>query len=146
MCAGYRWNDNKVNLESYPFSGTDSMDRKLSSLVSTMPSSSVIKRPPWLTLLFLRDRERSSSMSSVGRGVATMNLMADGEGQQHQQLRDGRGCFQMPVRYPTYTQADYEAMPEWKLNCILREYGLPVTGDIDDKRRFAMGAFLWPAL
>ncbi|CAL9180255.1 unnamed protein product [Musa acuminata subsp. burmannicoides] len=91
-------------------------------------------------------RERSSSMSSVGRGMATMNLMADGEGQQHQQLRDGRGCFQMPVRYPTYTQADYEAMPEWKLNCILREYGLPVTGDIDDKRRFAMGAFLWPAL
>ncbi|THU52898.1 hypothetical protein C4D60_Mb10t08760 [Musa balbisiana] len=91
-------------------------------------------------------RGRSSSMSSVGRGMATMNLMADGEGQQHQQLRDGRGCFQMPVRYPTYTQADYEAMPEWKLNCILREYGLPVTGDIDDKRRYAMGAFLWPAL
>ncbi|RWW79694.1 hypothetical protein BHE74_00011999 [Ensete ventricosum] len=85
-------------------------------------------------------------MSSVGQGMATMNLMADGEGQQHRQLRDERGCFQMPVRYPTYTQADYETMPEWKLNCILREYGLPVTGDIDDKRRFAMGAFLWPAL
>ncbi|KAJ8479697.1 hypothetical protein OPV22_023424 [Ensete ventricosum] len=94
---------------------------------------------PWTESFHLW--ERGSSMSSVGQGI-----MADGEGQQHRQLRDGRGCFQMPVRYPTYTQADYETMPEWKLNCILREYGLPVTGDIDDKRRFAMGAFLWPAL
>jgi hypothetical protein len=30
------------------------------------------------------------------------------------------------------------ALPEWRLDCLLREYGL------HDKRRFAMGAFLCP--
>ena len=29
-------------------------------------------------------------------------------------------------------------------DCLLREYGLPADGDLDSKRRFAMGAFLWP--
>ncbi|GJM90786.1 hypothetical protein PR202_ga07098 [Eleusine coracana subsp. coracana] len=50
-----------------------------------------------------------------------------------------------PLHYPRYKKADYEAMPEWRLDCLLREYGLPdVAGGVDDKRRFAMGAFLWP--
>jgi hypothetical protein len=35
-------------------------------------------------------------------------------------------------------------MPEWRVDCLLREYGLPADGDLDSKRRFAMGAFLWP--
>ncbi|KAH1108610.1 hypothetical protein J1N35_012378 [Gossypium stocksii] len=52
--------------------------------------------------------------------------------------------FQMPLHYPRYTEADYEAMPEWKLDCLLKEYGLPITGDFEQKRSFAMGAFLWP--
>uniref|UniRef100_A0A0D9WQS6 DUF7722 domain-containing protein n=1 Tax=Leersia perrieri TaxID=77586 RepID=A0A0D9WQS6_9ORYZ len=53
--------------------------------------------------------------------------------------------FQMPLHYPRYKKADYEAMPEWRVDCLLREYGLPpVDGGVDDKRRFAMGAFLWP--
>ncbi|XP_015693905.1 uncharacterized protein LOC102710130 [Oryza brachyantha] len=52
--------------------------------------------------------------------------------------------FQMPLHYPRYRKADYEAMPEWRVDCLLREYGLPVAGDVEDKRRFAMGAFLWP--
>lgn len=53
------------------------------------------------------------------------------------------GYFQMPLHYPRYTRAEYETMPEWKLDCLLRQYGLPVTGDVEQKRKFAMGAFLW---
>ncbi|GKU96718.1 hypothetical protein SLEP1_g9922 [Rubroshorea leprosula] len=52
--------------------------------------------------------------------------------------------FQMPLHYPRYTRADYETMPEWKVDCLLKEYGLPITGDVHQKRKFAMGAFLWP--
>ncbi len=53
--------------------------------------------------------------------------------------------FQMPLHYPRYRKADYETMPEWKLDCLLSQYGLPVTGDVNQKRKFAMGAFLWPS-
>ncbi|KAL6629434.1 hypothetical protein ACP70R_029199 [Stipagrostis hirtigluma subsp. patula] len=70
---------------------------------------------------------------------------AGGEQQQQQQGGSCGGCgFQMPLHYPRYRKADYEAMPEWRLDCLLREYGLPVAGDLHAKRRFAMGAFLWP--
>ena len=34
-------------------------------------------------------------------------------------------------------------MPEWKVNCLLAQYGLPVSGDVNQKRKFAVGAFLW---
>lgn len=54
------------------------------------------------------------------------------------------GHFQMPLHYPRFTRADYESMPEWKLECLLKEYGLPVTGNVEQNRKFAMGAFLWP--
>ncbi|KAE8676869.1 hypothetical protein F3Y22_tig00111582pilonHSYRG01430 [Hibiscus syriacus] len=60
------------------------------------------------------------------------------------QAKSWCGHFQMPLHYPKYTKADYEAMPEGKLNCLLKEYGLPVSGDVEQKRSFAMGAFLWP--
>ncbi|KAK6935490.1 hypothetical protein RJ641_035645 [Dillenia turbinata] len=53
-------------------------------------------------------------------------------------------CFQMPLHYPRYKK-DYETMPEWQLDCLLKEYGLPVMGDLNDKRKFAMGAFLRPS-
>lgn len=52
--------------------------------------------------------------------------------------------FQMPLHYPRYVKRDHETMPEWKLDCLLKEYGLPVTGNVVYKRNFAMGAFLWP--
>ncbi|KAJ0099133.1 hypothetical protein Patl1_20305 [Pistacia atlantica] len=52
--------------------------------------------------------------------------------------------FQMPQHYPKYCKSDYEAMPEWQLNRLLSEYGLPVIGSVEQKRKFAMGAFLWP--
>ncbi|GFY92336.1 hypothetical protein Acr_08g0007320 [Actinidia rufa] len=41
------------------------------------------------------------------------------------------------------SSAEYETMSEWKLDCLLAEYGLPVAGDVTHKRKFAMGAFLW---
>lgn len=53
--------------------------------------------------------------------------------------------FQMPLHYPRYTRKDYEKMAEWRVDNLLREYGLPVTGDLAYKREFAMGAFLWPS-
>ncbi|KAK7287406.1 hypothetical protein RIF29_00680 [Crotalaria pallida] len=58
--------------------------------------------------------------------------------------KHGCGHFQMPLHYPRYTKTDYEAMPEWRLDCLLKEYGLPIMGDVQQKRKFAMGAFLWP--
>ncbi|KAL5993546.1 hypothetical protein ACLOJK_014471 [Asimina triloba] len=55
----------------------------------------------------------------------------------------GGGYFQMPLHYPRYTKSDYETMPEWKLDCLLAQYGLPLVGDVPEKRKFAIGAFLW---
>ncbi|XP_047071646.1 uncharacterized protein LOC124680621 [Lolium rigidum] len=82
------------------------------------------------------------SVSKTNDGVAAVGV-------QHQQQKSERGTliscsFWMPLHYPRYKKEDYEAMPEWRVDCPLREYGLPVAGDVDDKRRFAMGAFLWP--
>lgn len=52
--------------------------------------------------------------------------------------------FQMPLHYPRYTKEDYEAMPEWQLDRLLTQYGLPALGDLPGKREFAMGTFIWP--
>ncbi|CAH8368685.1 unnamed protein product [Eruca vesicaria subsp. sativa] len=51
--------------------------------------------------------------------------------------------FKIPLHYPKYTKSDYEKMPEWQLDQLLREYGLPIIGDSNEKRKFAVGAFLW---
>ncbi|KAL3821114.1 hypothetical protein ACJIZ3_007019 [Penstemon smallii] len=53
-------------------------------------------------------------------------------------------AFQMPLHYPRYVKSDYEKMEEWKLDMLLREYGLNFNSSLEEKRRFAMGAFLWP--
>ncbi|CAN6569563.1 unnamed protein product [Malus baccata var. baccata] len=63
--------------------------------------------------------------------------------------QEGDKCgvfFKMPLHYPTYSKSDYETMPEGKLDRLLSEYGLPVVGSVEQKRKFAMGAFLWPPL
>ncbi|CAJ2672466.1 unnamed protein product [Trifolium pratense] len=52
--------------------------------------------------------------------------------------------FQMPLHYPRYTKVDYEKMEEWKVELLLKEYGLSFKGSVEEKRGFAMGAFLWP--
>jgi len=78
-------------------------------------------------------------MESVKMGA---NPVPNGQGQQ---LRCASSYFQMPLNYPRYTKADYEKMPEWKLDRLFTEYGLPVTGNLAQKRSFAIGAFLWPS-
>lgn len=52
--------------------------------------------------------------------------------------------FQMPLHYPRYSKADYQKMEEWKVDMLLGEYGLSFQGNLDEKREYAMGAFLWP--
>lgn len=56
------------------------------------------------------------------------------------------GCkgFRVPLHYPRYKKEDYEHMDEWKIDMLLREYGLEVEGSLDEKKSFAMGIFLWP--
>lgn len=64
--------------------------------------------------------------------------------EEGKQGKEGIGFFQMPLHYPKYSQSEYETMPEWKLDRLLSEYGLPAFGSVEQKRKFAMGAFLWP--
>ncbi|KAK9089880.1 hypothetical protein Scep_028962 [Stephania cephalantha] len=52
--------------------------------------------------------------------------------------------FQMPLHYPRYKKGDYENMEEWRLDNLLSQYGLTCEGSLDEKRSYAMGAFLWP--
>lgn len=53
--------------------------------------------------------------------------------------------FQMPLRYPRYKREDYEKMEEWRLDQLLREYGLAFEGSVEEKRAHVMGTFLWPS-
>ncbi|KAK7276953.1 hypothetical protein RIF29_18102 [Crotalaria pallida] len=57
---------------------------------------------------------------------------------------DYPGGFQMPLHYPRYDKADYESMEDWKLDMLLKEYGLIFKGTLDEKRAFAIGTFFWP--
>ncbi|XP_052208042.1 uncharacterized protein LOC127811887 [Diospyros lotus] len=52
--------------------------------------------------------------------------------------------FQMPLHYPRFAREDYEKMEEWRVDMLLREYGISFSGTLEEKRQFAMGAFLWP--
>ena len=79
-----------------------------------------------------------------GREAAARTSYGKRDGQQPAGVGCGL-CFQMPLHYPRYSREDYEAMPEWQLDRLLSEYGLPATGTIHQKRSFAMGAFLWGA-
>ncbi|KAL3498960.1 hypothetical protein ACH5RR_041692 [Cinchona calisaya] len=77
------------------------------------------------------------------------SLMQSNGHHNNQQLatRNNNKCscaFQMPLHYPRFKKSDYEKMPEPQLDCLLKEYGLPTIGDLNEKRKFAMGAFLWP--
>ncbi|KAI8524945.1 hypothetical protein RHMOL_Rhmol13G0189100 [Rhododendron molle] len=52
--------------------------------------------------------------------------------------------FQMPLHYPRYKKVDYEKMEASEVDVLLRGYGLSFKGTLDEKRAYAMGAFLWP--
>ena len=70
--------------------------------------------------------------------------MANGHAHHQQGIDKERpSYFQMPLHYPRYTKADYEKMPEWKLDCLFAEYGLSISGDLNSKRDYAIGAFTW---
>ncbi|XP_020248244.1 uncharacterized protein LOC109825767 [Asparagus officinalis] len=77
-------------------------------------------------------------MGSIAQGSSSMANIGHGKKE-----KGASSHFQMPLHYPRYTKSDYEKMPEWKLNCLFNEYGLPVSGDLNYKRKYAMGAFLW---
>ncbi|XP_042412773.1 uncharacterized protein LOC122001867 [Zingiber officinale] len=87
------------------------------------------------------------SIGSMDRGLPTA---ANGKERvpQAKDIRSSNRCsFHMPLHYPRYTGADYESMPEWMLDRLLSDYGILIDAavDVDSKRRFAMGTFLWPA-
>ncbi|KAJ6320251.1 hypothetical protein OIU76_005714 [Salix suchowensis] len=88
--------------------------------------------------LFDKILQELARMESVEKPTSNRCNGTNGKREKEQS-----GSFQMPVHYPRYTRANYETMPEWKIDCLLREYGLPVTGDLEQKRKYAMGAFLW---
>lgn len=74
-------------------------------------------------------------------GVSSDSKVSDGLSQSVEACASG---FQLPLHYPRYLKADYEKMEDWKLDMLLREYGLCFQGTPEEKRAFAMGAFLWP--
>lgn len=86
----------------------------------------------------------AGSMSQIAQAASSMG-MANGHGHNNKEdmMMRQSSYFQMPLHYPRFTRADYEKMPEWKLDCLFTEYGLRVSGDLNYKRNFAMGAFLW---
>ncbi|XP_021906131.1 uncharacterized protein LOC110820836 [Carica papaya] len=80
-------------------------------------------------------------VSSFKKKIMAME-MADKKGCREDAYPNG---FQMPLHYPRYSKHDYEKMEEWKLDMLLKEYGLVLPKDtlLPEKRAFAMGAFLW---
>ncbi|KAG8661894.1 hypothetical protein MANES_01G045560v8 [Manihot esculenta] len=88
-----------------------------------------------------------SGTACSNNAYAMQDMRPNGYYHHHQgsKIKDKCSYFQMPLHYPRFKKRDYETMPEWKLECLLTEYGLPVVGDVDQKRKFAMGAFLWPS-
>lgn len=95
--------------------------------------------------MFARTDQNKNKLRDMEYSIVTELLKRGGGGGSHQvgKVRCG-GYFQMPLHYPKYTAEDYKSMPEWKLDRLLTEYGLPAIGTADQKRKFAMGAFLWP--
>eukprot|EP00252_Welwitschia_mirabilis_P015051 TRINITY_DN33180_c0_g1_i1.p1 TRINITY_DN33180_c0_g1~~TRINITY_DN33180_c0_g1_i1.p1 ORF type:complete len:124 (-),score=19.26 TRINITY_DN33180_c0_g1_i1:207-578(-) len=96
----------------------------------------------WLHLHALEEFLRSlrSERKSIRDGFDT----AKGDSGADQSFRNESTFFRMPLHYPRYTKGDYLQMPEWKLDALFKEYGLPSSGDIHQKRQDAISTFLWP--
>lgn len=104
-----------------------------------------VERETKIILTSSKIKSEKAEMGSLGSSVSAPTLANFGKQEVQKEKKSCGGYFQMPLHYPRYTKADYESMPEWKIDCLLREYGLPVMGNLDEKRKFAMGAFLWPS-
>ncbi|CAI9094262.1 OLC1v1029967C1 [Oldenlandia corymbosa var. corymbosa] len=104
-------------------------------MIITIPTTTKVMAPPNISNGNHHHYHQSSQIA--------INLTSSGDGGNG---KSSCSAFQMPLHYPRFKKADYEKMPESQLDCLLREYGLPTTsiGDLDQKRKFAMGAFLWP--
>ncbi|XVE74098.1 hypothetical protein DITRI_Ditri11bG0172000 [Diplodiscus trichospermus] len=109
-----------------------------------------------LTLLFFEEtrssQENSSSIDNGGEKLensVTTEIKKDMEcvvEREEKHKGTTKSCFLMPLHYPLFNRKEYQAMPQWQLDQLFTEYGLiSVGGDLDYKRKFAMGAFLWPA-
>ncbi|GAB2227631.1 hypothetical protein Droror1_Dr00009457 [Drosera rotundifolia] len=108
------------------------------------------KKKPLPCLFVAKNQQRGRLMNDGGCTGASGGGNSSGSGgrgmMMGRQGRDGseeRCCFQMPLHYPRYSKSDYEAMPEWQLDRLLEQYGLPAAGSVEQKRIFAIGAFLW---
>ncbi|CAL5410348.1 unnamed protein product [Camellia sinensis] len=77
-------------------------------------------------------------------GVKSLKVSNDGLPQVEICVQMYPKGFQMPLHYPRYKKKDYEEMEEWKVDMLLKEYGLGLKGTLHEKRAYAMGAFLWP--
>ncbi|XWS77315.1 hypothetical protein CRYUN_Cryun01aG0250400 [Craigia yunnanensis] len=112
-----------------------------------------------LTLLFLEETQNVKKNSgSIGNGGAKLENSVTTERKEDmervvekEEKHKGTtkekhySCFLMPLHYPLFTKEDCQVMPQWKLDQLFTEYGLiSVEGDLDYKRKFPIGAFLWP--
>ncbi|KAI3456575.1 hypothetical protein Pfo_013238 [Paulownia fortunei] len=77
-------------------------------------------------------------------GFSNIHEAGKGGGKNWHEKMDRIGFFRMPIHYPRYKKDDYEKMEEWKLDNLLQQYGLAFDGSLEEKRAYAMGAFLWP--
>uniref|UniRef100_A0A2C9V2P6 DUF7722 domain-containing protein n=1 Tax=Manihot esculenta TaxID=3983 RepID=A0A2C9V2P6_MANES len=95
-----------------------------------------------LSMLFMEEERRRIESSQVKRPKeqkkrATMMSSS--------QEFSGSKTFKIPLHYPRYTKKQYEHMPEWKLDSLLQDYGLPIDqGDLAYKRELAISTFIWP--
>ncbi|KAL0000583.1 hypothetical protein SO802_014364 [Lithocarpus litseifolius] len=80
------------------------------------------------------DKGQTQSKDSKEEGIAQIIVSKE----------NSANGFEMPLHYPRYTKEDYEKMEDWKLDMVLKEYGLAVKGALDAKRSFAIGTFVWP--
>ncbi|XP_050370632.1 uncharacterized protein LOC126788664 [Argentina anserina] len=97
----------------------------------------------WLTV-FLYPKKDSNTKTENGEHVKVSKIGVRGlSSSSHSAPAAG---FQMPLHYPRYTKADYEKMEEWRLDLLLKQYGLlaVINGTLEEKRAYAIGAFLWP--
>ncbi|KAE8723559.1 Import inner membrane translocase subunit TIM50-A [Hibiscus syriacus] len=79
--------------------------------------------------------ENSKGYKEMERGVSSIKTSKE----------DYPNGFEMPVHYPRFSKTDYEKMEEWRIDMLLKEYGFGFNGGtVNEKRAFAMGAFLWP--
>ncbi|XP_059318812.1 uncharacterized protein LOC132069486 [Lycium ferocissimum] len=101
---------------------------------------------PYTTTMFALEQNKNQPQLQVYNTTKIENPKCFTSTFTTSHISSSTSCnFQMPLHYPRYKKSDYETMPVEKLDCLLKQYGLPVIGDVNHKRKFAMGAFLWPS-